>query len=81
MTVAKMQMIHEEIACRMMAGRPAQKLCMLGLPWLIFVFTLAIFVIYECLAWTQQDVVMETLSRSSAIVQSLKTKGRPANVA
>jgi hypothetical protein len=38
---------------------------------MIFVFTSAVFCIYECLAGRQQGVVMETLSRSSAIAHSL----------
>jgi len=38
---------------------------------MIFVFTSAVFMIYECLAGRQQGVVMEALARSSAIVHSL----------
>ena len=38
---------------------------------MIFVFTSAVFMVYECLAGRQQGVIMETLARSSAIVHSL----------
>ena len=43
---------------------------------LVFVFTSAVFIIYDCVAGRRQGVIMETLARSSAVAHSLF----PANV-